>query len=155
MNSKFKIFLDLEETVIDSWDSGMLVNSAQVRDFLDHFSAKTARVFSFAVWDRADQDTFDRLHRRPLEKALDVHFDLCPTVQDFMQTDTALTGVHWHGDVTEFITLRGKVGAFTNWCRFHHPDSDCLLVDDIVPNMDIMNHDTHSVIRFVNVSKLT
>lgn len=155
MDSKFKIFLDLEETVIDSWQSGMLIRSSQVRDFLKEQNATNVTIFSFAVWDSNDQQVFDKQHRRALQKSLDTGIVLVPTVQDFMAADTKLTGVNWHGDVTEFICLRGKVGAFINWCKLHHPTTNCLLVDDIVPNMDIIDHDTNTTIKFINVNKLS
>lgn len=154
MDSKFKIFLDLEETVIDSWDSGLLVNSGQVRDFLKQQDVTNVTIFSFAVWDTNDQKTFDKQHRRILQRALDTGIVLVPTVQDFMHSDTELTGVEWHGDVTEFICLRGKVGAFINWCKLHHSNENCLLVDDVVPNMDVIDRDSGIIIRFVNVRTL-
>lgn len=154
MNSKPKIFLDLEETVIDSWQSGLLVNSHKVRDFLADQQVSNVTIFSFAVWNDEDQKTFAKEHQRSLQKALDTHVAECPTVQDFMQADTRLTGVHWHGDVTEFITLRGKMGAFVNWCKLHHPNHNCVLVDDVVDNVDIVNRDTGTTIRFINVGSL-
>ena len=154
MDSKFKIFLDLEETVIDSWDSGLLVNSSQVRDFIKSQQASNVTIFSFAVWDANDQKTFDKQHRRVLQRALDTGIALVPTVQDFMLSDTKLTGVDWQGDVTEFICLRGKVGAFINWCKLHHSGENCLLVDDVVPNMDVIDRDSGVIIRLVNVNTL-
>lgn len=148
------VFLDLEETVIDSWDSGLLCNSSQVREWLAQHNVKQVDIFSFAVWNEQDQDKFWREMARPLNKALDVGMGNCITVQDMMQQDRALTGIDWAGDVTEFICLRGKVGAFTNWCRLLHAGNDCVLIDDIVPNMDIINHDTGGSIKFINVRAL-
>jgi hypothetical protein len=149
-----QVFLDLEETVIDSWDSGLLVNSAQVRDWLAQHEIKGVDIFSFAVWNQQDQLKFDREFAPILRKALDVGIRNCITVQSMMEKDSTLTGINWQGDITEFICLRGKVGAFTNWCRLHHAADVCVLIDDIVPNMDIINHDTGGVIKFINVRTL-
>mgnify|MGYP003344826664 FL=1 len=55
--------------------------------------------------------------------------------------------------LTDFVSIRGKVGAFTNWARFHGL-AHALLVDDVVPNVDILDRDTGDVIRFVNVDSL-
>ena len=149
MDTKFQIFLDLEETVITSWAEGMLCNSSRVRDFLASHDAKSFTVFSFAVWNDKDKQDFEKLHRRGLERALDCKVAACPSVEDFMRADTALTGVHFDS-LTDFISIRGKVGAFTNWVRFNGI-SHAILVDDVVPNVDIVTRDSGDVIRFINV----
>jgi len=149
MDTKFKIFLDLEETVITSWAEGLLCNSSRVRDFLAENDAKSFTVFSFAVWNDKDKQDFEKLHRRGLERALDCRVAACPSVEDFMRADTALTGVHFDS-LTDFISIRGKVGSFTNWVRFNGI-SHAILVDDVVPNVDIVTRDSGDVIRFINV----
>ena len=149
MNTKFQIFLDLEETVITSWAEGLLCNSSRVRDFLARHNAKSFTVFCFAVWNDKDKQDFEQLHRRGLERGLDCRVASCPSTEDFMQADTALTGVHFDS-VTDFISIRGKVGAFTNWVRFLGL-SHAILVDDVVPNIDIIARDTGDIIRFINV----
>ena len=145
----FKVFLDLEETVITSWDEGFLCNASRVREFLAEQKATNFTVFSFAVWHDRDKADFERLHRRVLERALDCTVLACPSVEDFMQADTELTGVQFDS-LTDFISIRGKVGAFTSWVRFHEL-GDALLVDDVVPNLDVVNRDTGEVTRFINV----
>jgi hypothetical protein len=149
MNTKFQIFLDLEETVITSWAEGLLCNSSRVRDFLAEHNASKFTVFSFAVWNDKDKQDFEQLHRRGLERGLDCRVASCPSTEDFMQADTALTGVHFDS-VTDFISIRGKVGAFTNWVRFQGI-SHAILVDDVVPNIDIISRDTGGITRFINV----
>ena len=151
-DTKLQVFLDLEETVINNWNEGLLCNATRVREFLAAQEAKSFTVFSFAVWDQQDQDDFDRLHRRGLERALDCKVAACPSVDDFMRVDTELTGVHFDS-LTDFISIRGKVGAFTNWCRFHGL-TRAVLVDDVVPNVDIVNRDNGDLIRFINVDSL-
>ena len=151
-DNKFTVFLDLEQTVITTWDDGYLANTTQVREFLAAQGAIQFTVFSFAVWNEQDQRDFDRRHRRVLEKALDCRVAACPSVADFMRVDTALTGVRFDS-LTDYISIRGKVGAFTNWARFYKL-THALLVDDVVPNVDILDRDTGHVIRFVNVDSL-
>ena len=148
----FKVFLDLEETVITSWDEGLLCNASRVREFLAEQKATNFTVFSFAVWNDRDKADFERLHRRVLERALDCTVLACPSVEDFMQADTELTGVQFDS-VTDFIGIRGKVGAFTSWARFHEL-GNALLVDDVVPNLDVVNRDTGEVTRFINVKDI-
>jgi hypothetical protein len=151
-NTKFQVFLDLEQTVITNWDDGLLANTTQVREFLAAQGARQFTVFSFAVWNDQDHEDFQRRHRRVLERGLDCFCAACPTVQHFMKADTEVTGVHFDS-LTDFISIRGKVGAFTNWVK-SKGISHALLVDDVVPNIDIVDRDTGNVIRFVNVDSL-
>lgn len=153
MDPKFRVFLDLEQTVIDNWDSGMLINSTAVRGFLAEHQVKQFDVFSFAVWNQPDLDTFERLHRRALERSLDATVQTVPTVEQMMLADTGLTGVVFE-NVSDFIGLRGKPMAFVNWCRVNHPGENCLLLDDIVPNIDVVDRDRDVTVRLVNVDVL-
>lgn len=148
----FDIFLDLEETVINNWDDGFLVNSTKLRNFLKCQRVSEVGIFSFAVWNKDDFDRFDRVHRRVIERALDCAVKSCPTVDEMMSADKEMTRVHFD-NLSEFMGIRGKVGAFTNWCRRHNLQKT-MLVDDTVPNIDIIDRDTMSVIRFVNVADL-
>lgn len=151
-DKKFKVFLDLEETVINNWDEGLLVNATKVREFLAEHNATEFTVFSFAVWNDEDKAAFERLHRRPLERALDCRVAACPSVEDFMRVDTEFTGLRFDS-LTDFISIRGKVGAFTTWVRAHGL-GNALLVDDVVPDVDIVTRTNGDTIRFVNVDSL-
>ena len=148
------VFVDLEETVIDSWNSGMLLNSAQVREWLHARGCRQVHIFSFAVWHAADRVHFDRNFRRMLTRALDVGIVSCPTVEDFMAADRAVTRTHWGTDLGEFVGMRGKVGAFTSWCELHHAGQHNVLLDDVVPNAVWTNTDTGTTLEFVNVARV-
>lgn len=151
-NHTFSIFLDLEETVINNWDDGLLVNSTKLRNFLKCQKATDVNVFSFAIWNSADAATFERRHLRVIEMALDCKIISWPTVEQMMLADRDLTRVHFD-NISEFMGIRTKVGAFTNWCRKNNLQK-AMLVDDTVPNIDIVDRDTMSVIRFVNTADL-
>jgi hypothetical protein len=148
------VFLDLEETVIDSWHSGMLLNSAQVREWLHTRGVRQVHIFSFAVWHEDDRAHFDRNFRGMLTRALDVNIVACATVADFMTADQAITRTHWGTDLCEFVGTRGKVGAFTSWCELHHAGQHSVLLDDVVPNAVWTNTDTGTTLEFVNVARL-
>ena len=148
------VFLDLEETVINNWDEGFLVHTSKVRDFLKEQNVKGWTVFSFAVWNASDVAVFQKRHQRFLEKALDCPVLSCPSCQDFMECDTEKTGVRFDS-LTDFISIRGKVGAFTNWCAVNHSGQHSVLVDDVVPNAVWTNKDTNTTVEFVNVLQLT
>jgi hypothetical protein len=148
------VFLDLEETIIHSWSDARLMNAQRIRDFLHQNSVNQVSIFSFAVWDDNDQMKFASEIQPMLETALDVRVVLCPTVQDMMLADTQLTGVHWHGDVGEFIPIRGKHDAFHNWCMLNCVGQSSVLIDDVVKNTFFIDHDSNTVVTTLNVNKL-
>ena len=147
------VFLDLEETVIDSWDSGLLVNSGKVRDFLQQNSVKSVHIFSFAIWTDKDKVDFDKRLRPFLKRALSTDFRMVPSVEDMMKVDTAITGVHFDS-ITDFLSIRGKQGAFMSFCKHHFDRKHNVLVDDVVPNAMFHNFDTGLKLQFVNVGSL-
>lgn len=153
MKNKFRVFLDLEETVIDNWDNGMLVNSTHIREFLSAMGVASFTVFSFAIENEISKAIFEKNHRPFIEQALDCKVALCPSIRDFQTNDTLVTGTFFN-TMTDFILIRGKEGAFINWCRNKHPDENCVLVDDTVKNIDVIDRDTGQIIRFINVATL-
>jgi len=153
-NEKMNVFLDLEETIIHSWSDARLMNAQKIRDFLHQNSVRRVSIFSFAVWDDNDQVKFASEIQPMLETALDVKVVLCPTVQDMMLADTKLTGVRWFGDVSEFIPIRGKHGAFHNWCMLNCVGQESVLIDDVVKNTFFIDHDSNTVVTTLNVDKL-
>lgn len=148
------VFLDLEETVINNWQEGMLVNSTRVRNWLSSLGVNGVQIFSFAVWNQIDQIRFWKEINPVLTKALDVHVRLCPTTEDMLAADLAVTGVKWE-NLHEFIATRGKVDAFRSWCKHHHPHEHSILLDDTVPNAVWEDFDSGLMLHFLNVKTLT
>jgi hypothetical protein len=147
------VFLDLEQTVLSSWDEGVLVNKTKVHDFLKEQKATGFHVFSFAVWNDDDVNEFNRRFKTFLENALDCKVLSCFSCADFRKADTELTGVRFD-DLTDFISVRGKVGAFQSWCELNFSGQSNVLVDDVVPNAVWNNFTTKTKCVFVNVDDL-
>lgn len=153
-NTNTQVFLDLEETVIDSWGSGLLINIQKVRSWLQQFgSKKPVHIFSFAVWDQQDQQEFEQRLRAPLEQALDTHVITVPSVEDLAREHFRVTGTRWES-VTDFISHVGKPGGFEFWAEHRFTGSHCVLLDDVVPNKTVTNHDTNTVVELVNIKRL-
>jgi hypothetical protein len=147
------VFLDLEGTVIDTWHSGMLINSAQVREWLAAMSVKRVHIFSFAVTNDADQAWFWKNIAPSLRRALDIDIIDCPTVQDFQRADLMVTGVKWENTM-EFITVRGKQDAFRSWCKLNYDSLHNILLDDTVPNLYMNWVDSNLIVECMNIDVL-
>lgn len=67
-------------------------------------------------------------------------------------SDTELTGIHYDS-ITDYISIRGKVGAFENWVQaaVGLKNKHNVLIDDVVPNKTIINRSVGYKIDYVNV----
>lgn len=145
-----EVFVDLEETLVQSWDNPLLCNVQKLTTWFKNNNVTEVHLFSFAVWNDKDRDIFVKDFQPFLENAFGVKFVTVPTVEEMMKVDTKVTGLRFE-NLTEFISIRGKVGAFQSWCRLHPSGDTCILFDDVVPNCTIENHDDHLTLHFVNV----
>lgn len=72
------LFLDLEETLIDDWSTGVLLtkNITAIQDFIHSFPCNPViGLMSWAVWDERDKLTFNKKFRPVIEDALGWKFD--------------------------------------------------------------------------------
>ncbi len=146
------IFFDLEETLILSWTDHYLCNRNKIIEFLDFYDIKEIHIFSFAIWNDDDKQHFNTEIKPFIEDNYKVCILSAPSVQEMRHSDTELTGIHYDS-ITDYISIRGKVGAFENWVqaavglkRNHN-----ILIDDVVPNKTITNRTVGYKIDYINV----
>lgn len=164
-----KIFLDLEQTVIDNWQDAYLYKPFRVREWLTSMmgeqSAHNLRpvgVFSFAIYNDQDKKAFEQNLWQALELGLMIKITEWPSVEQMARASQLYTGTKWCGgkemstlDLIDFIQIRGKVGAFEDWCMAQ-PENDItyVLLDDIVPNKTVIDHKRNIKIEYVNVDNI-
>lgn len=135
-----KVFLDLEDTVIDAWESAMPINTREVRHWLLDHAVLEARIFSFAIWHAKDVDTFVKSGMKAmLERELGVRLVEWLSVEEMAAMSTKHTGIFWE-DRRDFMQLRGKHGAFFDVCKGREQDCKCILLDDAVPHETLTVH---------------
>lgn len=156
------VLLDLEETLIDSWDSFVPVNVERVRAWLKQEQANGPVVFglfSFAVWNQRDLNKFSNDHQEFLEELFNFQFDdsLLWTLEDVksMVEDTRrfkfkddMDFFDFHGNKTTTL-----VGLVTNHPFFK--DTDVVLLDDTVSHGATFNDPKqNATLRFANPKDL-
>lgn len=146
------IFFDLEETLILSWTNHYLCNRNKIIKFLDFYDIKEIHIFSFAIWNDDDKQYFNTEIKPFIEDSYKVCILSAPSVQEMRRSDTELTGIQYDS-ITDYVSIRGKVGAFENWVqaavglkRNHN-----VLIDDVVPNKTIINRSVGYKIDYINV----
>jgi len=156
------IFLDLEDTVIESWHSPYYTNLQKVRKWLKDNTVTEVGIFSFAIHNDADKAIFDQQMRVGLTDALGIRITTWPSVLEMMTIDTKYTGDHWvrpgvtqSEGVTDYVNMRGKQNAFINFVNATLPNSrHAALLDDIVEDVTLTYRNTGRQISMVNVLKL-
>lgn len=141
-NATSRVFVDLEGTLIDSFGNrcALTDNIDKIRATILDTGVTKIDIFSFAIFSKSDVEVFDQKLRVPLEKMLGVSIGKCITVPEMMAADLKVSKTHWDGDLGEFLTCRGKAGAFESWCKHTAPnDSFNILIDDIVDDTKMIH----------------
>lgn len=147
------LFIDLEGTVIGSWNDPRLINEDSVRKFIRWQDVDHVNIFSFAIWTQKDLEQFHRVLQPQLESALDTRIINVPMVADMMAVDTDQTSMVFD-NACDFITTRTKKDAFIAWVNTNWPQHDCILVDDVVPDITITDRLTDRKIHLVNINNI-
>jgi hypothetical protein len=146
-----KHFWDLEETCMTSWSDGCLANVSKLRDWVEENNVTEVTVFSFAVWNDADVEKFNREFKPMIERAFNVK------VVDVVKAETVKEVCCYEMraafSLSEFVSLWGKKRSFMEYCALTLKDCTAVLVDDCVPNMTVHFHDSNLVVEYVDVTK--
>jgi hypothetical protein len=153
------VFLDLEETVIDefkAFPTFLPGNCEDIRRFLTPLKMigdPRVGIFSFAIHTKEEEDIFWNSISEQLDKLCDVRTFEVIRVSEMFLASKLLRKIRFE-DVTDFIQVIGKAGAFHDWCQLHHPGEFSFLIDDVVPNQTLHDNDNGSLIQTLNIKSL-
>lgn len=150
------VFLDLEQTIIASFDDPFLINVQEIKQFLQERRVTEVGIYSFAIWDQKDQHTFEEQIKPSIEQALEITVKTWPTLQDMVRADREFTGIRFdpEWETHEFIQLRGKKDGFVHYVQHRYNFKTAILIDDVVPNLTIIDRDRNRTIELWNVDRL-
>jgi hypothetical protein len=149
-------FLDLEQTIIDSWEGREIINVGPIKRWLHANGADSVNIFSFAIWTDEDKQNFDQYIRPRIERYLELPILSWPSIEDMMRADFDHTGVHFDRghERTEFINMRGKKDAFINYVLCKVDFKRAVLIDDVVQDITITHRKNGWTIELWNVDHL-
>ena len=135
-----KVYIDLEQTVIESWDRIKAVPKAcaQIRKFCKEYNVSEVSIFSYAIYDETDKEEFRTNGITNLiESELGVKCDpYAPSIEDFQK---AAERYFFHKvPRSEFFPYVKKHIMFPIWIDEVHQNnpehSEYILFDDMVHN---------------------
>ncbi len=151
------VFLDLEETVIESFGEPFLIRVQAVRRFLAAEAPSRIGIFSAAL-GAEDKPYLFRTILPTLERGLGIVVDeaLIPTVPEVCRAIERKRGLG-RNTVSEpdFFDFFNKDLGFLTFVRDHAALSgcECVLLDDLVEDIEITLPDRK--VRLVNVASLS
>ena len=146
-------FLDLEETIIESWDNPHLINGRKIQSFLKQKQITEIQIFSFAIRHDADAEQFNQVMRDRIERLLEVKITKVFTVEEVCLIIRKTFGAFW--EPFEIPLVWGKARSFVDVCNAIAPKgSTCVLIDDMVEDVSIKNFTRDIFIRTININDL-
>ena len=148
------VWLDLEATIITCWEEGFLINQEVIKSWLDENNIGDINIWSFALWDEKDRDEFITSGMKSaIEKVLDRRILTHPCIRE-MRAMIFKTEKLKYISTRDFIQINGKHWSFIKFCMGEHPDKKCVLIDDMVPSIEIRDSRTQGEIILINIEDL-
>ena len=148
--------IDLEETIIRSWDDPILINVQRIKEFLQKRSISEINIFSYAIYDDKDKHVFANDVKPCIERALGVSVLSWPSVQDIIREEKKFNNVIFdpHYEVSEYIQLRGKKDGFINYVQSKYDFDLAILIDDVIPDITVTHRTNGWSIELWNVNSI-
>lgn len=137
-----KLFLDLEDTVIDSIDTGNILSQKlkHIKSFIQRQNAsiESVETFTFAMYD-----DIDRMKVTSAAKHLSFEFNRVVRVQDWWTKDLKKETVESQVfkiselELIDFFPFANKERCFEFFVLKNFPGEECLLIDDTVRHKNI------------------
>ena len=154
------LLLDLEETVLDEFGKGLsakAVRHAEVKAFLKTEQFDEIRIFSHAIVNQKDINTFEKVFKDWLEEALDITISMT----NFYTTEKLFqlcreAGVYWE-DEMECALHYGKDEGALQYVKLspEFVDMDVVLLDDAIREpMKVEFTRRGTTLRMVDVNEL-
>jgi hypothetical protein len=149
-----QVWLDLEETIINSWHEGLLMNVDKIKKQLELLNVCTVNIWSFAIWDEDDHNEFVKSGmKESIERALNV------TINGWLCVDDIQKAVQKYENITyesrsDFMSLNGKHWSFIKYCLYKQRGHQNILIDDVVGNWLMSDADTNTIVQLINIKNI-
>jgi hypothetical protein len=144
-----KLYLDLEDTIVDNWDDFLFLPSKceKIRNFIKDHEISDITIFSFAIDDGKDVDIFINQHKADVERFIDAEITNIVPVSDII--NVLYRSLH---PSKYAVKSFGKQQVFLNYIDWVMDDNcDYVLIDDMVANVTVKHHDSNNIVSLINI----
>lgn len=145
-----RVFIDLEETIIESWYNPLLMNVIKIKNILSTLEVSSVDIFSAAIWNDTDKQIFLLQMKEAIERVLGIKIINVISMED-VHVQTQWKQAKFES-ICEMIALIGKKRMFEDWCREKHFNEHCVLVDDSFGNSFLHNCDSGGIVQVIDVN---
>lgn len=147
------LFLDLENTVIDTWyDQNIVSDKVKIKEWIERHFFDEVVVFSFAIWNDDDKIEFKIHIKNRLESVFEIKFnEEVFSIEDIQRfTQNQMKCLVDRDDIFAF----GKHQGFINTVMQRFKGNICVLLDDMVSNTRFTDFDSNTVMVTKNVKTI-
>lgn len=133
------LFLDLEGTVIDAWETGNIIaipEFQKVKEYIKDFEPDEIHIFSYAIWNEKDEDDFENIHKVFIEENFDIEINKWYSIKHFISVSEKIYKCMM--DAGDFHSFNKKQVFFPLFCNEEFKNCRCMLLDDTVEDDDIV-----------------
>lgn len=152
-----KLYLDLENTLIDEWGSNKLLldKIAIIKAFIKQHSLKRATIFSFALTNSKDLTYFNKNIKKELESILSISIDVV-IIEDIFETIMSKFGIkaRFYEFHDIYLFKNQKTDMFKHYvekCFDDIENETFVLFDDTVNETTILLNKTYTKIVFKEI----
>lgn len=147
------VWIDLEDTVINSWHDMQLIPQkvSAIRKWLASNKIREIGIWSFAILDDKDKHDFDTMIKDELMATLEVLITDWPSIPEMRKLVHSFEHIEHESDC-EFTSLNGKLFSFMKFAMLHK-DAHFVLIDDAVPSLEMFDKDKNLKISFMNIDR--
>lgn len=145
------VWIDLEETIIDSWYNCYLRNVYRLRNLIVRFDVKQINIFSYAIWNDDDKLYFRKDIQDDIESSLGISVNEVLSIVEIKNKVEKHYGYVYNG-INDFIHFEGKFYGFLKYINsLELSNCKVILVDDAVQNSTLKFSKKNLEIEFINI----
>jgi len=131
-----KIFVDLENTLIEDWYTPTLLreNVEKIKTLIRKAKVEKIYLWSFAVTNSKEVEDFNRLLKDFLERALGVSIEVLEINECFTEVCKANGIKAKPNELTDVFLFEPKGDLLREWLIAKKIKGNCYLIDDMVRN---------------------
>lgn len=153
-NNLNTIWIDIENTLVESWDINLPINIEKIDNIIKKFSPCNIGIFSFAIWNDENKREFNEKFKNDFQTRLNCIIDdnMIPTkmklFNDIRNANIPEISLIPQSNFTfmDFCDFWNKERAFVDWIRLTNKTGTHILIDDFVQNATLTFNDCNIIL---------
>lgn len=140
-------FLDVENTIIESWDQPYLIKIWKLKEILEYHNIKNVVIFSYAINNSYDAEYFNINMKEMIETALNIK------ILDVLTVEEIILNCFGNFNDISMYQFKNGFGKFHGLLKYLENDKnmDIILIDDLVEDCIVEFKDRNVFVKCIKV----